>query len=160
MITRNASLLIAILITAAAPAAAADYKGTGTFSWTYAPQSVSLSDKLTSTAGIVHGITLRPNGPTTATHCTDVDSPDGSSTGTCVETDTDGDKWMNNWSCKPAATTPPGLLFACEGKNEIIGGTGKYSNAKGGSTFTIYGVAVLPDGTVVGYTTENDDMSY
>ena len=156
----NRPLLVALLVAGTAPAVAADHKGTGTFSWTYAPQSVSLSDKLTSSAGIVHGTTIRPNGPTTATHCTDVDSPNGASSGTCVETDADGDKWMNDWSCQPAATTPPGLLFACEGKNNVIGGTGKYSEAKGGSTFTIYGVAVLPDGTVVGYTTENDEMSY
>ena len=160
MIKLNKSLLVAVLIAAAAPAVAAEHKGTSTFSWTYAPQSVSLSDKLISNAGIVHGTTIRPDGPTTATHCTDVDSASGTSSGSCVETDADGDKWMNDWSCEPAATTPPGLLFACEGKTKVIGGTGKYSEAKGGTTFTIYGVAVLPDGTVVGYTTATEDMTY
>lgn len=160
MMKFNKSALVALLVAAASPAIAADYKGTGTFSWTYAPQSVSLSDALSSTAGIVYGTTLRPDGPTTATQCTDVDQPTGASSGTCVETDADGDKWMNDWSCEPAATTPPGVLFACEGQTTVIGGTGKYGEAKGTSTFTIYGVAVLPDGTVVGYTTENYDMSY
>ena len=152
---------IAVVFAAiAAPAVAVSHSGTGTFSWTYAPQNVAISSAMTSSAGVVHGLTQRPNGPTTGTMCTDLDAPSGTSSGSCVEVDADGDKWMDDWQCTAEAKTPPGLLFACTGETKVTAGTGKYAKAKGGSTFTINGVAVLPDGTAVGYTTEKYDMNY
>ncbi len=150
----------ALLSAAATPAFAAEHKGSSTFNWTYAPQSVPLSDSVSSTVGVVHGLTMLADGTRFGTLCTDVDAPNGTSNGVCVHTDADGDKMMIDWSCANEAQVPAGALFACKGPTTITGGTGKYAHASGKGIDVITGVSVLSDGTVVGITTEEYDFDY
>lgn len=158
---RNISLVVLTLTLAVGPAFAAEHKGTGTWHWTWASAGgVKLDDSRTSDIGMVRGVVDRPQGVHTSVVCTALSSPNGASSGTCVHTEGDGDKWLNDYSCTMDSSAPTGALFACSGKAQIVGGTGKYSGVTGSTTFTIVFTDVLPDGALAGYTVEDYSMTY
>lgn len=158
---RNLSLLALTVSLAVSPAFAAEHKGNGTWHWTWESMgAVSLDESLTSDVGIVRGVVDRPDGQHTGVVCTSLSSPVGASSGSCVHTDADGDKWLNEYACTTDATAPAGALFACSGEGQIRGGTGKYAGVTGSSTFTIVFTDVLPDNSLAGYTVEDYAMSY
>lgn len=160
MLRALTSFALAMAVTIV-PAFAAEHKGTGTWHWTWASAGgVKLDDSLTSDIGIVRGAVDRPQGPHTGVVCTALSAPSGASTGTCLHTDADGDKWLNDYACTIDANAPAGALFACSGQAQIVGGTGKYAGATGSTTFTIVFMDVLPDGALAGYTVEDYAMTY
>ncbi|MBI4923990.1 MAG: hypothetical protein HY834_19830 [Devosia nanyangense] len=72
--------------------------------------------------------------------------------GYCVLTDAVGDRAFMNWSCKASAPTP-GTLVTSDCLLNFVGGTGKFTGAKGSGPFKAYITAINPNGKASGYST-------
>jgi len=155
---------VAMVALLAIPVHAAELKGTATFGWTYVPTALELAKGQYFTTGRAQGQEMRTsddaNLKLAAIDCLGWSAPDGHSGGSCVDHNGDGDAWWVDYTCNEPATPPPGALFACKGSAQAKGGTGRYASIKGGNTFTQVIVRGLPDGSYVGYTIEDYDLSF
>jgi len=140
--TRRTTLLYGLTISAfciGSVAAAGDLPKSGTYSghygWTFNGQVQQLGPDRTVYAGVLPGVMFNDTGKgfmhKSRVDCTlfnDVDHGHANANGTCVVTDTDGDKIFVEWKCA-------GMMPACPGTERFVGGTGKYTGISGDQQF-------------------------
>lgn len=149
------SILIAALAMGAAPALAEEITGDATFSWRATGQLFMLTEThpyfVGSFAGPMHTADAASPLNGIAVHCPGAYDIGIGAQGYCNFIDGSGDGWVGQWSCT-VVDPAPGAIASCAGEATFIAGTGKYANVSGGDTFVAHTIAMLPDGTSVGYT--------
>lgn len=143
----------------AAPTFAEEITGDATFTWRATGETFMLTETHPYFVGSFAGLqmTADPASPLNglSIHCPGAYDVGIGAQGYCVTTDHDGDTYVTAWSCT-AVDTAPGAIASCGGTATFVAGTGKFAEASGGDNFVAHTVAILPDGTSVGYSTFTD----
>jgi hypothetical protein len=158
---RTIALAALAAISFATAAQAGEIKGKAVMYWTYSPTKLAQGQTYGYDVGRALGPFVAADGSVTSLDCLTWNSATGHG-GSCTDYAANpADTYWFDYDCNDVVTpTPAGALFACTGKAEVKGGTGKYAAIKGTNTHTLTITGALPDGTLVGYTTSDNDFSY
>jgi hypothetical protein len=131
--------VLLVALCAGSFASAADMPRSGKFSthfgWVFKGDVQQLGAKRAVSVGMVEGVMFNDLGKgflhKVRTDCSlmnDVNEGHADGKGTCVMTDSDGDKAFLEWKCA-------GAMPACPGDQRFVGGTGKYKGLSGPTKF-------------------------
>ena len=136
------------------------YSGASEMWWTSSPAPYQVVGTAGRAASMNRLHTVDPSLKDLVSRCYGWGGSHGTGTGQCINTDKDGDMWLEAFFCDKEVTPPPSALYACEGTITAIGGTGKYRNITGSGAYSEYILSITPDGMLVGYSPGHVDLTW
>lgn len=142
---------ILLMMLAAGPGSAAEYKGGAKLWFTLAAMPL----QATGTAGRADGMTRFPSDAVAfrglKTECFGWADAGGLGKGHCLNTAPNGDLWIESYVCDTQLPPPSWAFAACGGTLTVLGGTGQFAAMSGTGRFTMLTTMIAPDGMQVIY---------